>query len=397
MKSNIFVIIKKEFARFFGDKRMAFTTILLPGLLIYSVYNIMGSAIVNNFTVDETYVASVAAVNLPDSFGWLRVQDETTGVALTEIDSRDIGEYKQLIADKALDLLVVFPENFDADVAAYESASGLKAPNVDLFSNATSMESQSAYAMFYAMLDTYESMLANKFDVNNGGEVYDLATERDTTGMIFSSILPMLLMILLFSGCVAVAPESIAGEKERGTIATLLVTPMKRGELAIGKIISLAAISLLGGASSATGMLLSLPKLMGAETDEMNAAQYSVTDYVMLACVILSTVLVFITLISIISAFAKTIKEAQTFIMPMMILVMLVGMSAMFGGGVKADAYFYMIPIYNSVQCMVSIFSFDIAPVNLAVTVAANLVCAGVGAFILTKMFNNEKIMFNKA
>mgnify|MGYP002564867313 CR=1 FL=1 len=72
------------------------------------------------------------------------------------------------------------------------------------------------------------------------------------------------MMVFLFSGCMAVAPESIAGEKERGSIATLLVTPLGRGELAMGKVISLGCISLLSGASSFLGTMLSLPKLMGA-------------------------------------------------------------------------------------------------------------------------------------
>jgi ABC-type Na+ efflux pump permease subunit len=58
-------------------------------------------------------------------------------------------------------------------------------------------------------------------------------------------ILPFLILSFLFSGCLAVTPESIAGEKERGTIATLLVTPIKRRELAIGKIISLSILATL--------------------------------------------------------------------------------------------------------------------------------------------------------
>lgn len=72
--------------------------------------------------------------------------------------------------------------------------------------------------------------------------------------MIFSSMLPMLLMIFLFTGCMSVAPESIAGEKERGTIATLLVTPVKRSHIAIGKIIALSIIALLSGISSTLGI-----------------------------------------------------------------------------------------------------------------------------------------------
>lgn len=166
-------------------------------------------------------------------------------------------------------------------------------------------------------------------------------------------MLPMLLMIFLFSGCMSVAPEAIAGEKERGTIATILVTPTKRSELAVGKIFALSIIALLSGASSTLGTMLSLPKLMGG-VETMSAAYYTAADYLVLAAVILSTVLL-VALISIISAYAKTIKEAQTSVMPLMIVVIFLGVTAMFGSGAKSQLVYYCIPLYNSVQAMVGI------------------------------------------
>lgn len=180
-----------------------------------------------------------------------------------------------------------------------------------------------------AVLDGYEASMANKFDVNSGDTEYDLASKEDSTGQIFSMMLPMLLMIFLFSGCMAIAPESIAGEKERGTIATLLVTPMKRGQLAMGKIISLGIIGLLSGISSFVGTMLSLPKLMGTESNAMDASVYSVTDYILLLLVILTTVLVLVGALAVISAFAKTVKEAGSMIMPLMVVVMVISITSM--------------------------------------------------------------------
>ena len=205
----------------------------------------------------------------------------------------------------------MFPENFDAEVAAYQPASGGSAPNVEIYYNTTSPESQNTYMMMTRLLDSYESSLANKFDVNSGDAKYDLASEKDTTGSVFAMLLPMLLMIFLFSGCMAVAPESIAGEKERGTIATMLITPVKRSDLAIGKIMALAMIALLSGISSATGTILSLPKLMGDASGQVNANFYGIQDYLMLGVVILSTVLLLITTISLVSAFAKRSKKRR--------------------------------------------------------------------------------------
>ena len=107
--------------------------------------------------------------------------------------------------------------------------------------------------------------MANKFDVNRAdskADTFDMADDKDSTAQLFSSMLPFLLLIFLYSGCISVAPESIAGEKERGTIASLLITPVKRSHIALGKIAALSIIALLSGASSAIGTIASVPNLI---------------------------------------------------------------------------------------------------------------------------------------
>ena len=391
--NSILTIFKKELARFFGDRRMVLSTILLPGLLIYVLYTFMGTAMTDMYGVEENYQAKISVVNMPAS-----VQDllQGAGIGYEDITPEQEVQVQEEISNQQADLLMVFPEDFDQAVAAYDSSSGGTAPNVQVYYNSAGTNSQATYTMMVQLLDQYEAQMSNKFDLNSGDAVYDLATEQDTVGSIFSSLLPMLLMIFLFSGCMSVAPESISGEKERGTIATLLVTPMKRSHLAMGKIGALAIIALLSGLSSTLGTILSLPKLMGAASDSLDATVYSVTDYLMLGVVILSTVLVLVAMISLISAFAKTIKEAQTLVMPLMVVAMFVGITAMFGGGAQTDLYYYLIPLYNSVQCMVAIFSFEISTTNILVAVVSNLVYTGLGVFLLAKMFNSERIVFSK-
>ena len=141
--------------------------------------------------------------------------------------------------------------------------------------------------------------------------------------------------------------------------------------------------------------MLSIPKMMVGSEESVKSDAYGVETYVVLALVILSTVLVIVTLISIVSAFARTTKEAQTYVTPFMILVVLIGVSCMLGKGAQKETYMYAIPLYNSVQCMVGIFSFKIVLSHIIVTIAANIACTGIGVFVLTRMFNSEKIMFN--
>jgi len=208
--------------------------------------------------------------------------------------------------------------------------------------------------------------------------------------------MPMLLMIFLFSGCMGLALESITGEKERGTLATLLVSPLKRSELAIGKILSLAVLSFLSGALMATATILSLPKLMAGGEDMIDTGIYGATDYALLALVILSTLLFMVALISIVSAFAKTVKEAGQATMPLMIIVMLVGVTGMFGGGTQTGSAYYLIPLYSSVQSMSGILSRDYSAANIALSCLSSFLYACAGGFALTKMFNSEKVMFSK-
>ena len=390
MKSGMFTIFRKELSRFFGDKRMAFTTILLPGLLIFVLYTFMGSALTDQFSVGEDYTPTVHVVHLPES---IAAFSQTAGIEFMEVDAGEAEELKQSLSAQSLDLLAEFPDDFDSAVTAYTPGAD-PAPSVTIYYNSASIESQTAYSTLYALLDSYESSLANKFDINPGPAGYDLATEEDAAGSIFASMLPMLLMMFLFSGCMSVAPESIAGEKERGTIATLLITPLKRSHLALGKICALSVIALLAGASSTIGTLLSLPQLM--QMDGGITVPYSMAHYLMLALIILSTVLLIVAAISIISAFARSTKEAQTYITPLMIIVTLVGITAMFGNGPQQSLPLYFVPFYNTVQAMTGIFSFQMDGAKLAVTVISNLVYTGVGVFLLTRMFNSEKIMFQR-
>ena len=385
MRSPVLTIFKKELARFFGDRRMALTTILLPGLMIYVLYTFMGNALSSQFSVEDTYRPTAVVENLPDSLS----------AALSQaLEIQEEAEPMELVRNQKLDLYIRFPAGFDEAVAAYDMASGKAAPQVEVYYNSAAATSGDGYNLVLEILNQYESSLVNKFHVNWNG-IYDLATQEDATGSIFSSMMPMLLLIFLFSGCMAVAPESIAGEKERGTIATLLITPTKRGSIALGKIMALSVISLLSGASSAIGTTLSLPKLMGAASEQLTVT-YGVGDYALLGVVILSTVLLLITLISIVSAFAKSVKEAQTYVTPLMIVVILVGVTAMFGGGAKTELCYYLIPVYNSVQCLVGIFAFSASPVLILTAVAANLAVTGLGVFLLTRMFNSEGIMFSR-
>ena len=393
--SNMLVIIKKELARFFGDKRLVFTTAIMPGLLIFLMYTIMGEGLMKEFTTEEDYVAKAYVRNMPaeleSALKELPVEWEIWDGGNPAPD-----QVLQEITDGVRDGLMAFPDHFMQDMRAYEVGQG-EAPNVEIYYNSEKSNSGAFRSTAVRFLDQLEESVANKFDVNRGeGSLgdYDRVSEQSVMGQMLAGLLPMLIMTFIFSGCTAVAPESIAGEKERGTIATLLVTPMKRSALALGKIVSLSVIALLAGLSSFLGTILSLPKLMTDDVD-FGAASYTALDYVLLFAVILSTVLVTVAVISLISAGAKSVKEASTAIAPFLSVIIIVSLLPLFhlgGEGIAAD----LIPLYNSVMTMNGIFGFEASVSDVVITVLVNFAAAGILGGILTKMFSCEKVMFNR-
>lgn len=397
---NILAIMKKELRRFFGDKRMI-ATLILPGLLVYVIYSLMGGALSEKLagggedteyrvlTHGSSELISAVTLNSGMNITYYRCPNCT--------EEHDPAAISKSINEEGFHAYLVIPEDFDQRIAAYDPATGLPAPEVKIYYNSSDADSATAYSTLLALLGALESSMANRFDVNISPDaVFDVATEEDLTGMLFSMLMPLLLIILMFSSCMAMTAESIAGEKERGTIATLLITPIKRSELALGKIAALSVMSLLGGLCSFVGVLLALPKLMGGEAmDAVDTSVYTMGDYAMILCVILSTILVFVSLIAVLSALAISVKEASTLVSPLMLVVTVIGVSGMFGSPDKSLGLF-LIPIYNSVQCISGVFSMSYEPIQIILTVVTNLLTAGVFAVVLTRMFNSERVMFKK-
>ena len=384
---NILSIVKKELYRFLTDKKLMLTTVLLPGLMIYGIYSFMGEGMMNMFETDEDYKPQVAVYDLPDV---LNTRFQILYMDMIDVEDLSVEEAKEMTASQNLDLVVVFPKDFS------EAISNPEKPEIEIYYNSVNNESSKTYQFVVNALDTYEESLANVFTLNSKGETYDLASDEDMSAMIYSMMLPMLLLTFVYSGCIAVAPESIAGEKERGTIATLLVTPMKRSHLALGKVISLSIVALMSGVSSFIGTMLSLPKLMASELDGMSAAVYSASEYFLLFLIVISAVLLLTAVISIISAWTSSVKEASTAVSPLMIVVMLIGVSSMLLSGERVSTFLFMIPLYNLVLCMNGIFSFSFDLIQIMIALGVNLIVTGVLVFVLAKMINSEKVMFTK-
>ena len=397
MKSNTLTIIKKEFARFFGDRQMLFTTVIMPGLLIYLIYSFMGMAMKKMATEGTNELVTLCVENLPASVAPMIDGLPAVTVSQQAVSQADIDR----LEDKSLNVVLVrFPEAFDEKVATYDPQSGMAAPNVEIYYNSANNASSRVYHILEASLSAYEDQLSNRFDINRADSeeaAFDKASSDEVLGSILSKLIPMLILMLLFSGVMAIAPSAIAGEKERGTIATLLVTPLRRNELALGKVVSLSGIALLSGISSFIGIVLSLPKMIPTDATGVELGlNFTGADYLVLLLIIFATVLIMASAVSILSALAKDVKNAGTMITPFMLVVMFCGLTPMFQSGTPENLTAYLIPFYNSIQVMTSVFAHEMKWMPVIVTLAANVVYTGVAVWVLTRMFNSEKVMFSK-
>lgn len=388
---EIFVIVKKELKRFFTDKRMIMS-LILPGVLIFVLYSLMGNFIGKAITPADDYEYVICVENESVTLdGYL----STLGFKYKKVNAPREEAEKKLV-DKEIDLYVSFSEDFD-DAGADKAGK-----NVVIEYNSAKSESAKIYSALQTVyMQNSVASVDYNYAINAGVENPDMATEEDVVKMMLTMFMPFILMVFLVTGSVSVASESIAGEKERGTIATLLVTPVKREYIALGKIIALTVTSLFSSLVSFVGIMASLPNLLQLErigdVTSIDLSVYGASTFVGILGIILITVMMFTMIMSILSTFAKSVKEATQFVTPAMIVVMLASVTSMIGGGkAVTNPALYLIPIYNCAQCLTMLFSGEFYGLCYLFTILSDSLFVVLGVVLLAKMFNNEKIMLNK-
>ena len=402
-RNKIVLIVKKELYRFFGDKRMVLSALILPGVLLYLVYAFLAPAMVD-LMIGAGTKSKIYAVNAPAA---IHALFDHAGISLSRLyyDEKETILYS--ISGGEGIFLLVFPPDFEEKAAAFDVASGELAPEIRLYYNSLSEGFLQNFTIINALLSAYERSIARGFDINvsAGG---DLADAGEAGRNFFAVILPMFLLVFIYHAAIASVTVSITGEKERGTLSTILITPITPMELAAGKIFALGIQSFLCGISATLGILLSLPRFidslnaqLGEEMDPysfmelgaINIGHYSIPDIITLVIVLFSCALFIVTLIAIVSIHAKTAKEAQMILSPMIIIIMLIGLLSALNSGDQNELYHFFIPIYNSVQSIDSIFNQRYGTVQILATIFSNVFLALVGTVILSRLFKSEKIM----
>jgi sodium transport system permease protein len=314
---------------------------------------------------------------------------------------------KAKILTGEVDLLLEVDPDFETKIQTYQST---QRPFVNTYHNPSEEYSASAFFSIQGVLNAYENRLlgerlgnpayASVFDLNRDNKESVIMDDKKASGQIISMLLPMLSTIFLFAGAMSLGPDSIAGEKERGTMATLLMTPVDRNVIAFGKVISLGILAFLSALSSFIGILIALPLLAESVTGQMGVSlgeyiQYGPADYAMLLVILIAMEGIFVGMISIASVIAKNVKEAGTYLMPIYFIVMIAAFSNMYSTKTPAMAE-YAIPVYGSILAMKSVLNFEMPLMGLLINVGASLIVTVGLVYAIKVLFEKESVMFNQ-
>lgn len=404
------IIIRKELKRVFGDKRLVFSLFILPAILMVGIYSLMGTLIGGMESDISEHISSVYIVNAEDSLKSVISMTEYDKTA--EINYLTASEYETMkseLEDQVLkgttQLIAVQDPDFMSKIAAYKTA-GDSIPTIDIFYNSTENYSSQAYSVFSSMvLNTYREMLLserlgnlemlNVFTQNDN----QIIKEEKANTQFISMMLPYLITLMLFSGVMSVGVDAIAGEKERGTLASMLITPVSRREIAVGKLVSMSILASLSAIVYSASMILAMP-LMGSSMGDManegfGGLTLGPVQCIELLVIMLVMVYLFVAVIGFLSVLAKDTKTASTYISPVYIVVILAAMTTMFNSGAKIPTARYAIPIYGNALAIRDLCGNELAMANFGASVIGTLVLAAILTFAITRAFNDEKIMFN--
>ncbi len=406
----MFSIFKKEVYRIFSDKKMIFSLFILPLIIMVGMFGLMGMLMGNMVSEVEEHVATVYVQNAPEEVksiinesGYLNVADVT--YLAEDASAEEIAEIRASILAGEADLLINFDTEFMALAAAYKEA-GDTIPQVTIGYNSSRNYSNAAASNFdnmvLAPLET--GLLQNRFGNLDLLTVFNtnsdlIIDEEKAGGEFLAMMLPYMMVIMLFASAMSVCIDAIAGEKERGTMASMLLSPVKRSSIVYGKLFALSLLSMLSAMVYAGSAIFGMPlmtKGMGAEADAlpMNLS-LTVPQAIQLIVLMVTLVLLFVAVICLLSVFAKTVKEASSYVMPLQMVVMVVGFMIMLSNNDNPERSTYAIPVYGTAVAVQRIVTTEISMLEFGLSAVSNLLCTVVIVLAISQVFKNEKVMLN--
>lgn len=407
--NKIALIVRKELYRVFGDKKMIMGLYVIPVIVTVAIYVLIGkmTSVMTNDIEQHTSLVTIA--NATDDF---KDAIENSGFSqnaqINYIDDATYADKKASLDEEVknsdMDLVVCLSADFE-EIADEYAAGGSVMPGMDIYYNDTNNYSSKAYSVFNnTVLETYKnSLLTERYGDVDYLSVFNINTENICKESMANTqfirmMLPYMVIMLLFAGVMSVGVDAIAGEKERGTLASMLISPVKRSEIAAGKLIGMAILSSISAIVTTASMVLAFA-FMGSDSTlsgiGFGGVSFSALQIVELLLIMLALVLFYVSLVALVAVYSGNTKTASSAISPIYLVIIALGMVTMFRTGTDTPTYLYAVPVYGNALAVGDVCSGELTLVNFLVSFVGTTAIAGIITALVTKAFNNEKLMFN--
>ncbi len=384
---TIQTVFKKELLDILRDKRTLFITIFLPmfliPILIFGMIELQKTFI----NKENNKKLKIAVLHVPKEFDTIF---EDANFEL--IPNVSVEEGKQEIAEGRMDAIVVFETNFSEEVQ------GFKTGRISLFYKSTNLSIHKRISEKLAVLKTQllEERIAklniSKTTLNPIAiSTIDVATANERIGKTVGGFLPYVFIIFSFMGCMYPAIELITGEKERGTMETLLTVRASRLHILLGKISAISTVGMVSALMIVLGLLVGVKFIPNIPKEFLTSLNdiLSVKFIVLLFLMLLPLNVFIASFITTIIAKAKSYKEAQSTVTPFTFLFILPAMIAL-SPSIELSWKTAFIPVLNIALTTKEIIGGTLEVKYFIITFLSLITLALVSAYISYKQFSDE-------
>lgn len=394
MLRRILTIWGKELVDTLRDRRTLAMMILVP-VLMMPVFTLLPQFMVRGQVKEQESGALVVhvqgAAHGPELIAHLR----QGGIEVVEAT----GDPVTSIRGKSASLVLVIPPEFQAQLQAEKPA------QVTLMTDESNFASGVGAGRVRELIGSFSTKLAGERLKSRGLDPalltpvmvahQNVATEQQMGGTFLGMFVPLFLVLFAFLGGMYTAIDVTAGEKERGTLEPLLVAPASRTELVIGKLLAVFVTSfgavILSLASTYLAFQVVPSDLFGTEMSF--ALPLDKIIWLIVAALPLTLFLNAVEMA--ICIYARSFKEAQNYITPLQLMLMIPAFVIGFLPGFKSQGWYYIVPALGQMAIFRDILSGD--PLNhthLALTLISASVAAVVAAAVAVNTFKREHVLF---
>jgi len=238
-------------------------------------------------------------------------------------------------------------------------------------------------------------------------EIVDASNPQEQAAGILAFLIPYLLVVFILSGGMSVAVDATAGEKEKGTLEALLAAPVPLLPVLLGKGLAVLVMALLTGLSAFMGLLLSGTVVRSYFASQIESLQRGGTqfqlggtlllqplDYLAVALTVLVFAFFIIALMISLGIYARTYKEAQNYMSPLMLIMLLPLILLQFTEFIKLQPWYFALPLINSPLALNEIIKGAATPTQVGITLASTLLYAGLALYLAYRNFQREDVVF---